>query len=135
MKPFLKPRYIYENSAKNQEMDQNYNAPWPQGMSTLVEVMDLADSRGFHAEFSVGPKGLSAAGTEIYFSPVQVRIHNFYRFEGSSNPDDMSILYLIETSDGLKGTLVDAYGTYSDSMIDEFIWGVEDITKLEPGGG
>lgn len=114
-------------------MDQSYNAPWPQGMSTLTECMDLAESRGYHAEFGVSSKGLSVAGTETFFSSGQVHIHNFYRFEGNSNPDDMSILYLIETSDGSRGTLVDAYGAYSDSLINDFIREVEDIHKKEPG--
>ena len=107
--------------------------PWPQGMTTLSECMELAESRGYHAEFGVGPKGLSATGTENYFAPSQVQIHNFYRFEGSSNPEDMSILYLIETADGQRGTLVDAYGAYSDSLINDFIRDVEDIRKKEPG--
>lgn len=103
-------------------------------MSTLSECMELAASRGYTAEFGVGPKGLTMAGSENYFNPDQVHIHNFYRFEGASNPDDMSILYLIETSDGKRGTLVDAYGAYSDSLINDFIRKVEDIRKKEPKG-
>jgi hypothetical protein len=54
-----------------------------------------------------------------------VKAVNFYRFEGISNPDDMSILYAIETSDGRRGTLVDAYGFYSDDETGEFINQVE----------
>ena len=37
----------------------------------------------------------------------------------------MSILYAIETSDGRKGTLVDAYGMYSDDETGEFMNQVE----------
>jgi hypothetical protein len=37
----------------------------------------------------------------------------------------MSILYAIETSDGRKGTLVDAYGFYSDDETGEFINQIE----------
>ncbi len=45
-----------------------------------------------------------------------MEVVEFYRFEGASNPDDNSILYAIETSDGLKGLLVDAYGAYSGNI-------------------
>jgi hypothetical protein len=34
----------------------------------------------------------------------------YYRFEGASNPDDNVVLYVIETSRGEKGLLLDAYG-------------------------
>lgn len=124
---------IFRELHKHKTMDQTSNQPWPIGMTTLSECMELAASRGYHAEFGVGPKGMSVTGTEVFYAPEQVHIHNFYRFEGASNPDDMSILYLIETSDGQRGTLVDAYGAYSDSLIDDFIRKVEDIKKQQPG--
>ena len=54
---------------------------------------------------------------------------NFFRFEGTSSPEDNAILYVIETSDGEKGTLVDAYGMYSDPYVDRFIKNVEDVNK------
>jgi hypothetical protein len=46
---------------------------------------------------------------------------NFYRFEGITNPEDMEVLYAIETVNGKKGTLVDAYGIYADPEVDEFV--------------
>ena len=58
-----------------------------------------------------------------------MKIVNFYRFEGNSNPDDMSVMYAIETSDGLKGTLTDAYGLYSDDDTGEFLKEVESHKK------
>jgi hypothetical protein len=51
-----------------------------------------------------------------------------YRFEGISNPDDNEILYAIETDDGVKGTLVDAYGMYADSNVASFM---EKLTALQ----
>ena len=46
---------------------------------------------------------------------------NFYRYEGESNPEDRSILYGIETANGEKGTVVDAYEPYSDTFVTKFI--------------
>lgn len=39
-----------------------------------------------------------------------------------TNPDDSSVLYVIESKDGnRKGTLVSAYGMYSEGMSEEMI--------------
>ena len=112
-------------------MENQQHGSKPEGMSTLSEVMRIAADRGYTAEISITGKGLCVAGTDNYFRPEEVQIDNFYRFEGVSNPDDMAILYLITSSDGAKGTLVDAYGTYGDSKINEFIKAVEDIRKAK----
>jgi hypothetical protein len=37
-----------------------------------------------------------------------------HRFEGMSDPDDSSVVYALEASNGLKGLLVDAYGAYAN---------------------
>jgi hypothetical protein len=100
------------------------------GMTTLTELIAQAAQNGYEKEFRVGDEGLMVAGGDgPAYAPEDVHIPNFYRFEGPSNPDDMAILYLIETGDGMKGTLTDAYGPYADSRITEFIKAVEDIHK------
>jgi hypothetical protein len=63
------------------------------------------------------------------YKPEEVKIKNFYRFEGESDPADNTILYAIETTSGERGTLTDAYGPYSDSHVAKFIQDVEDIEK------
>jgi hypothetical protein len=45
----------------------------------------------------------------------------------------MSILYAIETSDGTKGTLVDAYGLYADEQTGSFMKEVEIHKKVIQG--
>ena len=53
----------------------------------------------------------------------------FFRFEGDSDPADNSILYVVETNDGTKGTLIDAYGPYADPKVSKFMQQVDDIQK------
>ncbi|WP_158728227.1 MULTISPECIES: hypothetical protein [unclassified Flavobacterium] len=53
--------------------------------------------------------------TENQFRSNEVRIVHFYRFEGASNPEYSSIIYIIECNTGERGTLVDGYGTTSDT--------------------
>ena len=44
----------------------------------------------------------------------------------------MAILYAIETFDGRKGTLIDAYGYYACEEVGDFMIAVEEIHKKLP---
>lgn len=99
------------------------------GMTTLSECIKKASDRGYTENFRINAFGLTTEDEKSVYNPQDIRITNFYRFEGNSNPDDSSILYLIETGDRKKGTLIDAYGVYADSMISNFIRQVTDIQK------
>jgi hypothetical protein len=46
-----------------------------------------------------------------------VTVREFHRFEGTSDPDDMAVVYALEASDGTRGTLTDAFGTYADPAV------------------
>ena len=98
-------------------------------MKTLSECIAVAMGRGYSENFKVIKRGLATADEKFVYTPHDIKISNFYRFEGNSNPDDNSILYLIETDDRKKGTLVDAYGVYADTVITNFIRQVTDIQK------
>ncbi len=101
----------------------------PHKMKTLSEVMAVIQKDGFTENFSVKENLLFAPEANKSYAPADVRIVNFYRFEGTSDPGDNSILYAIETTDGLKGLLLDAYGAYSDEETSRFINEVEAIGK------
>ena len=47
-------------------------------------------------------KLVSVTDTKKKYKAKDVTAANFFRFEGISNPDDMSVLYAIETIDGTK---------------------------------
>ncbi|MGK4568680.1 hypothetical protein [Flavobacterium sp. 3HN19-14] len=98
-------------------------------MKTMVSCTNMLDKLGFKTHFMAVPKGLKSLTTEYIYRPEDVRILNFYRFEGESNPDDSAILYAIETANGERGTLADAYGRESDEDVMHFIQQVEDIEK------
>lgn len=98
-------------------------------MQTLSEATNKAVAKGFTENFKIAGKGLTTDSEEKFYSPEDVRIDNFFRFEGYSDPMDNAILYLIETSDNVKGMLIDAYGAYADAKLSKFIHDVEDIQK------
>lgn len=58
---------------------------------------------------------------EEKFNPAEFEITEVYRFEGDTDPADEAIVFAIESSNGLKGVLVNAFGVYSEPMSDEMI--------------
>ena len=104
-------------------------------MNTLTACVNKVVKDGYTDSFKVTNRGLYSATKDLYYTPENVMIKNFYRFEGESDPADMSILYVIETKDGVKGTLIDAFGPYSDENVAKFMEEVEEINKKTVTGG
>lgn len=93
----------------------------PAEPATLAAVMDDLGRRGFTEHFRVVDRRLRAVGKQETFSPDRVTVAEYHRFEGISDPDDMAILYGIETWNGIRGTLTDAFGYYADPRVGEFM--------------
>ncbi len=105
--------------------------PIPQ-MRTLKTCLDKMIEQGYVENFKAQDGGLKSLETEKVYTAHDLKVVNFYRFEGISNPDDNSILYVIEASDGAKGTLMDAYGAYADPAVAKLIVEIEEIhTRLD----
>lgn len=102
--------------------------PWMKSLSSCVNRMK---QEGYTEDFQVTDNKLTTFDHGKQYSPDQVRISSFYRFEGESDPGDNTILYVIETDDGTKGTLVDGYGAYAGEEVANFIVEVEKIQKVK----
>jgi len=98
-------------------------------MSTLSEIVNKSVKKGYNDNMNMTRQGLYSHNRDKTYRPEEVSIIDFYRFEGESDPADGAILYVIETNDGDKGTLIDAYGSYSDENISLFISKVKQISK------
>jgi hypothetical protein len=98
-------------------------------MRSLSYCMDKAIHDGYTANFNVSMHLLYHADSGKSYQPEQVHVVNFYRFEGTTDPDDNAILYIIETNDGRKGTMADAYGIYASKEVGEFFLAVDDMHK------
>jgi len=90
-------------------------------MKTLTETIDKFRSKEFIYDFYINDGKLRSDETKESFMPEDLIIERTGRYEGDSNPDDMSIIYAITSESGTKGILLDAYGTYADPQISEFI--------------
>jgi hypothetical protein len=102
-------------------------------MKDLTACTAELKERGYIEDFRVEKEGLRTYENDAkVYKPEEVRIINFYRFEGVSDPGDMTVLYVIETADGVKGTLSDGYGPYSSEEVSKFIVQVQEIQKQIP---
>ena len=81
--------------------------------ATLACAVTDLEQRGFTADLRAVDGGLRAGAGQTFPSSELV-IREIYRFEGVSDPDDMEVVYAIESSSGMRGTLVDAFGVYAD---------------------
>ena len=100
--------------------------------SDLVDATKDLKERGYDSDFKVidspgseeekesAPCLLQSLTSEKCYNSDQLKIREHYRFEGASNPDDMSVVYAIECEGGEKGIVIDAFGTYSSRRLSEF---------------
>lgn len=112
------PENMPDQASKNPK-NQDINEP-----DTVMERLEELKGRGYTYDFNLTAHALEAHqedGVTLTLSPDQFNIVEFYRFEGMSNPSDTSILYAIEATNGVKGTLISSYGMYADEMSNEMI--------------
>ncbi|MDT7827792.1 hypothetical protein RQM65_03820 [Pricia sp. S334] len=72
------------------------------------------ENDGFTHGFRYESGKLIDTRTKITYGPQDVKHINDHRYEGMSNPSDLSILYVMEMGDGTKGTFLMAYGPNAD---------------------
>lgn len=96
-------------------------------MTPLSVVLERLQEKGYGRELIITEAGAQITGEQRIYKPAELTIIKVYRFEGESDPADMSVVYAVRTADGEKGYLMNAYGTYSDQdneYYDAFIVGV-----------
>ena len=113
----------------NSNNDNNVNKEPVPFMNTLTACVNKVVKDGYSDSFKVTNNGLFSYRQNKYFRPEEVKVINFYRFEGQSDPADNAIMYVLEITDGGKGILIDAYGAYADVKVNEFMKEVEEMSK------
>jgi hypothetical protein len=89
---------------------------------TVSEAVNDLSKRGYRDNLRMGSVCLHCDDKDVQLSPKEFHIEEVYRFEGITDPADESIVYAIAANDGsVKGVLVNAYGTYSDTASDEMV--------------
>ena len=86
---------------------------------TLSEAIQDLQRRGYTYDFNLKPHCLECASLKLEIHPDDFEIDELHRFEGMSSTDDNSILYAMSSKNGIKGTLVDAYGVYAENISEQ----------------
>ena len=92
--------------------------------TNMVEAIEESKKRGFTANFEFLDQEFRDVDSGRTFKADELTIVEHYRFEGASDPDDMSVVYAIESDDGLKGIVADAFGLYANPDLGEFLGNV-----------
>jgi hypothetical protein len=81
---------------------------------TVALCLDKLIKEGYTEVFKFVDNLLVNIRSNKSYPPERFKVVNFLRFVGVSNPQDSATLYILETDDGLKGTLV---GTVETKLI------------------
>jgi hypothetical protein len=109
----------YYQSVSN--MLKKYELPHMNTMTTVSEVLNILTERGYTVDFNLKESHL-LYNNSMKLSPGEFLVDKHYRFEGLSDPADEAIVYAISSTKGnIKGTLVNGYGIYSESVTNEML--------------
>jgi len=89
--------------------------------TNMVETIEELKKSGFTANFEFLDQTFRDVDTGRTFKADELTIVEHYRFEGASDPDDMSVVYAIESDAGPKGIVADAFGVYANPALGRFL--------------
>lgn len=87
-------------------------------MKSLYSCLNSMIGEGYTEDFKLTAKGIHSKRMNRTYEPHEIKIVNFFRFEGNSNPEDNVIMYILETADGQKGTLIKSCETYHEDIVE-----------------
>lgn len=93
--------------------------------TNMLEAVQELKKRGFTANFEFLSREFRDVGSGKTFKADELTIVEHYRFEGASDPDDMSVVYAIESETGPKGIIADAFGVYANPNLGGFLENVK----------
>jgi hypothetical protein len=80
-----------------------------------IDLIRKYEENGYDHSFRHNTGKLIDLETDKSYLPQDIDDIEEHRYEGMSNPSDLSILYALKMSDGTKGTFLMAYGGCRDS--------------------
>jgi hypothetical protein len=87
----------------------------------MSEALNALRGQGYTLNLEPADDGVEDVDSGRRLRPEDLFIVEHHRFEGESDPDDMSVVYAVEGPDGDRGVIVDAYGVYADPSITDVI--------------
>ena len=89
--------------------------------TSMAEAIQGLKKRGFTANFEFLDQAFRDVNSGRTFKAEDLTIVEHSRFEGSSDPDDMSVIYAIESDEGSQGIIAHAFGVYANPELGGFL--------------
>lgn len=93
---------------------ENDQLPYLRSMNSCLSGVVKS---GYGVAFKTAGKGICTDDAHRIYNPEEVKMMNVFRFEGESGSAGEATLYIIETTDGIKGTLVARDGRNMDAFL------------------
>ncbi len=91
------------------------------GYASEIDAIHDLRRRGYTADFEVRDGVLREIASGRRFRSDELAIVEHHRFEGASDPEDMSVVYALASGDGVRGIVVDAFGAYANPRLADFL--------------
>jgi hypothetical protein len=82
---------------------------------TYLDALAYLRTVGYGHSYVADNHTIRCVETGRCYAPAELTIVCFHRFEGAKDMGDVSVLYVLETTDGCRGNIIDGYGAYADA--------------------
>lgn len=91
--------------------------------NNILEAIEGLKAQGYVEDFNLKENCIECRSGQFKVFHNEFEIEKTFRFEeDDSSPENSSILYAISSEKyGLKGTMINSYGIYSDTIADEML--------------
>ncbi len=97
---------------------------------TLVEASNDLYKKGYKGNFQFQDGKIIDSDSEKQYTSDQLLIVEQHRFEGMTNPSDLSILFAVEGTDGTKGLIISSYGAKANHELLEWMDQVKAVDSI-----
>lgn len=89
---------------------------------TILEALNDLQHQGYTYDFNLRQDCIYCQQEDTSILPNEFEITEVHRFEDMSDPSENAVVYAIDSPmHEIKGTLVNAYGIYSDALSNDLI--------------
>lgn len=93
--------------------------------TAIVKIEEYVQ-KGYTSNYKMVDGKFTDLSNDLTFSADEINIEDEFRYEGMSNPSDLSILYILSIPNKSKGTILLPYGPSGD---DELGWFMKEVSQ------
>lgn len=92
----------------------------PNQFSTLLECVNALEAQGYVDPLTMSATAFNSGSRSL--DPADFRVDSYHRFEGPTDPADMSVVYAVSSASlGIKGLLIGSYGSDPSVMLQKML--------------